>query len=302
MITYKKNKIIKRFKRSVVAIGNFDGLHLGHKKVLNQARKKAKENKCKFGVVTFEPLPVMFFNKKIKNHRINNIKQKIDQLKKLKVDFLKIIKFNKKFSNLSPNKFIENILYKNLNCKFIFVSKNFKFGKKRKGDIHKLKEKEKVFSYKTIITKPLKKTNKILSSTFIRSEISKGKVNVAKKLLGREWSIEGKVIKGEQRGRKIGFPTCNLKLNDYILPKLGVYSVSVLINKSKKKGIANIGYRPTFRGKSLILEVNIFGLNKNLYKKTIVVNFIKFIRPEKKFKNIRELKIQIKKDIKKTKN
>jgi len=302
MITYKKNKIIKRFKRSVVAIGNFDGLHLGHKKVLNQARKKAKENKCKFGVVTFEPLPVMFFNKKIKNHRINNIKQKIDQLKKLKVDFLKIIKFNKKFSNLSPNKFIENILYKNLNCKFIFVSKNFKFGKKRKGDIHKLKEKEKVFYYKTIITKPLKKTNKILSSTFIRSEISKGKVNVAKKLLGREWSIEGKVIKGEQRGRKIGFPTCNLKLNDYILPKLGVYSVSVLINKSKKKGIANIGYRPTFRGKSLILEVNIFGLNKNLYKKTIVVNFIKFIRPEKKFKNIRELKIQIKKDIKKAKN
>ena len=302
MITYKKNKIIKRFKRSVVAIGNFDGLHLGHKKVLNQARKKAKENKCKFGVVTFEPLPVMFFNKKIKNHRINNIKQKIDQLKKLKVDFLKIIKFNKKFSNLSPNKFIENILYKNLNCKFIFVSKNFKFGKKRKGDIHKLKEKEKVFYYKTIITKPLKKTNKILSSTFIRSEISKGKVNVAKKLLGREWSIEGKVIKGEQRGRKIGFPTCNLKLNDYILPKLGVYSVSVLINKSKKKGIANIGYRPTFRGKSLILEVNIFGLNKNLYKKTIVVNFIKFIRSEKKFKNIRELKIQIKKDIKKAKN
>ena len=302
MITYKKNKINKRFKRSVVAIGNFDGLHLGHKKVLNQARKKAKETKCKFGVVTFEPLPVMFFNKKIKNHRINNIKQKTDQLKKLKVDFLNIIKFNRKFSNLSPDKFIENILYKNLNCKFIFVSKNFKFGKKRKGDIHKLKEKEKVFSYKTIITKPLKKTNKILSSTFIRSEISKGKVNVAKKLLGREWSVEGKVIKGEQRGRKIGFPTCNLKLNDYILPKLGVYSVSVLINKSKKKGIANIGYRPTFRGKSLILEVNIFGLNKNLYKKTIVVNFIKFIRPEKKFKNIRELKIQIKKDIKKTKN
>ena len=302
MIIYNNSKINKRFKGSVVAIGNFDGLHLGHQKVLKQAKEKAKKNKLKFGIVTFEPVPVMFFNKKIKNHRINNIKQKTDQLKKLKVDFLNIIKFNRKFSNLSPDKFIENILYKNLNCKFIFVSKNFKFGKKRKGDIHKLKEKEKVFSYKTIITKPLKKTNKILSSTFIRSEISKGKVNVAKKLLGREWSVEGKVIKGEQRGRKIGFPTCNLKLNDYILPKLGVYSVSVLINKSKKKGIANIGYRPTFRGKSLILEVNIFGLNKNLYKKTIVVNFIKFIRPEKKFKNIRELKIQIKKDIKKTKN
>ena len=119
----------------------------------------------------------------------------------------------------------------------------------------------------------------------------------AKKLLNRFWCVEGKVVKGKQRGRKIGFPTCNIKLNSYTLPKLGVYSVWVKINNLKKRGIANIGYRPTFNGKSLLLEVNIFGIKKNLYKKILKISFIKFIRAEKKFKNISQLKAQIKKDI-----
>ena len=131
----------------------------------------------------------------------------------------------------------------------------------------------------------------------IRKNISKGKINVASKLLGRKWSIIGKVIKGKKRGRKIGFPTCNIDLKNYIVPKLGVYSVIVETKNFKKKGIANIGYRPTFNGSKLLLEVNIFGINLNLYKKTIKVIFIKFIRPEKKFKGFKELKQQIKKDI-----
>ena len=127
--------------------------------------------------------------------------------------------------------------------------------------------------------------------------IFKGQVSQVKKLLGRPWCVEGEVIKGKQRGRTIGFPTCNIKLNSYTLPKLGVYSVEVLINNSKKRGIANIGYRPTFNGKSLLLEVNIYGIKKNLYKEVLKISFIKFIRAEKKFKNINQLKAQIKKDI-----
>jgi riboflavin kinase/FMN adenylyltransferase len=116
-------------------------------------------------------------------------------------------------------------------------------------------------------------------------------------LLGRNWSIEGKVVKGNQRGRKIGFPTCNIRLNDYVLPKLGVYAVLVENNLFKKKGIANIGFRPTFNGKKLFLEVNIFGINLNLYNKMLKISFIKFIRREKKFKGVIQLKQQIKKDI-----
>lgn len=295
----KRDKIKKKFKRSVIAIGNFDGLHKGHKKVLKEAKQKAKKNKLSFGVITFEPVPVMFFNKNIKHHRINNLNQKISGLKEMKVDFINIIKFDKKFSNLNYIKFIQKIIYKKFNCKYIFISKNFKFGKNRKGNIFRLKKNESYYNFKTIISKPLKKNAKVLSSSIIRSEISKGNIHKANSFLGRPWTIEGKVIKGEKRGRIIGFPTCNIKLKDYVVPKLGVYSVIVFVNNAQKKGIANIGYRPTFNGKILLLEVNIFGLKKNLYNKNLKVSFVKFIRPEKKFNNIRELKIQIKKDIKK---
>ena len=165
------------------------------------------------------------------------------------------------------------------------------------GDVKTLIKLEKKYLYKTLVTDPLQKKKNIVSSSLIRKTINKGRVEEAGKLLGRPWCIEGKVIKGAQRGRKIGFPTCNIKLNSYTQPKLGVYSVWVQIDSLKKRGIANIGYRPTFNGKSLLLEVNIFGIKKNLYKKILKINFIKFIRTEKKFKNINQLKAQIKKDI-----
>ena len=297
MIIYRNLNIKKQHKNSIVAIGNFDGLHVGHQKVLKEARQRAKSKKLKFGLITFEPVPTMFFNKDIKNHRINNLNQKIYFLKKIKLDFLVIINFNKTFSNLSAESFVRKIIYDKLKCKYIFISRNFRFGKKRLGDINTLKNLEKKYLYKTLVTTPHKKKNKIISSSLIRKIIQKGKIKEVEKFLGRPWSVEGEVIKGEQRGRLIGFPTCNIKLNSYTIPKLGVYSVQVKVDNLKKKGIANIGYRPTFNGKTLLLEVNIFGLKRNLYKKTLKVSFINFIRSEKKFKNINQLKVQIKKDI-----
>ena len=302
MIVYKNLNIKKIHRNSVLAIGNFDGLHIGHQKVLKEARQKAKKKKLKFGLITFEPVPTMFFNKHIKNHRINSLNQKNYFLKKNKLDFLIIINFNKAFSNLSADNFIKKILFEKLKTKYIFVSRNFKFGKQRMGDVKTLIKLEKKYLYKTLITNPLQKKKKIVSSSLIRKTINKGRVEEAGKLLGRSWSIEGKVIKGAQRGRKIGFPTCNIKLNTYTQPKLGVYSVWVQIDSLKKRGIANIGYRPTFNGKSLLLEVNIFGIKKNLYKKILKISFIKFIRAEKKFKNINQLKNQIIKDIVSAKN
>ena len=301
MIIYKNLNIKKKHKGSVIAIGNFDGLHIGHQKVLKEARQKAINRKLKFGLVTFEPVPTMFFNKNIKNHRINSFNQKIYFLKKIKLDFLIVINFNKAFSNLSAENFVTKILFEKLKSKYIFISKNFRFGRKRLGDIKTLKNFEKKYSYKILVTTPYKKKDKIVSSSLIRKIIQKGKIQEAEKLLGRPWSVEGEVIKGEQRGRIIGFPTCNIELNSYTLPKLGVYSVWVQINNLKKRGIANIGYRPTFNGKSLLLEVNIFGIKRNLYKKILKISFIKFIRAEKKFKDIKQLKSQIKKDIRSAK-
>ena len=301
MKIYNNPNLDKKHCNGVIAIGNFDGLHLGHQKVIKEAKQKAKKNKIPFGVMTFEPVPVMFFNNKIKNHRINSLEQKKTQLGKFKLDFLIIVKFNKNFSSQSAEEFIKEIIFKKSKCKYLYVSKNFKFGFKRQGNIKTLKKFEKKYNFKNIVTEPFKKNNKIISSTFLRKKIRLGKIEEVNRLLNRSWSIVGKVLKGERRGRKIGFPTCNLKLSDYVVPKLGVYAVKVKSKNFYKNGIANIGYRPTFNGQNLLLETNIFGINKNLYNKVISVNFKKFIRPEKKFRNLKYLKKQIKFDIKKAK-
>ena len=302
MKIYNNTYLKKKHQKGVLAIGNFDGIHLGHLKVIKEAKKKAIKNKLPFGIMTFEPVPVMFFDKRIKNHRINSLDQKINQFKKLKINFLMIIRFNKKFSKLKAEEFIEQIIFKKTKCKYLYVSKNFKFGFKRKGNIKILKKFEKKFNYKNLITKPFKKKSKLISSTLIRKKIREGKIVEVNKLLNRSWAVDGKVIKGNKRGRKIGFPTCNIKMGNYVIPRLGVYVVKVKTNDINNYGIANIGYRPTINGQSLLLETNIFGINKNLYNKVLSVSFKKFIRAEKKFKNLEYLKEQIKIDIKKAKN
>ena len=286
------------YRDSVIAIGNFDGIHVGHKKVLQSALKKAKEANKKFGLLTFEPIPVMYFNKKIINHRIDSLSQKLLNLKKEKLDFIIVQKFNKKFSKINYKEFISKILFKKIGCKYIYVSKNFKFGNKREGNVKHLIANEKKYSYRTVVTSAVKQNKKTISSTKIRELIKNGNISQANKLLNRKWEVSGKVIRGSKRGRKIGFPTCNILMKNYVLPKLGVYAVNVKINKILKKELQMSAIDQLLKGKKLLLEVNIFGIKKNLYNKRINVIFNKFIRPEKKFKGILQLKDQIKKDIK----
>ena len=300
---YKNFSILDKHKNSILLIGNFDGLHIGHQKLFKLAKKYKKKFKIKIGVLTFDPIPKMFFNKKLKNFKISNLNQKINSFEKFKIDFVVIKKFDKKFSKINYIKFIDNILSKKLGPKYIFVSNNFRFGNKREGNVNKLKLFEKKYNFKIINPKPLKKKTKIISSTLIRKLISNGKINIVNRYLDRNWSINGKVSVGRKMGRKIGFPTCNIKLNDYVIPKLGVYAVNILINKNKKllRGIANLGYRPTFNQKEILLEVHIFNFSRNLYNKHLTIEFIDFIRKEKKFKNINQLKKQINLDIVKAK-
>jgi len=300
---YKNFSISKNHKNSILLIGNFDGLHIGHQKLFNFANKYKKKYKIKIGVLTFDPIPKMFFNKKLKNFKISNLNQKINSFEKFKIDFVIIKKFDKKFSKINYIKFIDNILSKKLRPKYIFVSNNFRFGNKREGNVNKLKFFEKKYNFKIINPKPLKKKTKIISSTLIRKLISNGKINIVNKYLDRNWSIDGKVSVGRKMGRKIGFPTCNIKLNDYVIAKPGVYAVNILIKKNKKllRGIANLGYRPTFNQKKILLEVHIFNFSRNLYNKHLTIEFIDFIRKEKKFKNINQLKKQINLDIRKAK-
>jgi riboflavin kinase/FMN adenylyltransferase len=286
-------------KKSIILIGNFDGLHLGHQKLFRLAKKYKKKFSLKIGVMTFNPMPKMYFNKEIKNFRISNQKQKINLLNKLNVDFVIMKKFDKKFSKIKSIDFIKNILSKKLNARFIFVSNNFRFGNKREGDVKQLIKYEDQFNYKIIKPKPLLTKKKIVSSTLIRNYLQNGKLKKVNKLLNREWSIEGKVQRGRQVGKKIGFPTANIDIKDYILGCPGVYVIKAKLIKSSKylKGIANLGYRPTFSGKKILLEVHLFNFSGNLYNKYLTVEFLRFIRKEKKFKNIDQLKKQIKADL-----
>ena len=300
MVKHYTNFNIKKLHRgSIILIGNFDGLHLGHQKLFQLAQSYKKKYNLKIGVVNFDPMPKMFFNKKLKNFRLSNIDQKIKLLSNLKVDFVITKKFDKKFSKTKALNFISQILNKKLSSKFIFVSNNFRFGNKREGNVKLLKKYEQLFHYKVVKPEPLIKNRKIVSSSLIRNLLEKGLLSKANNLLKRNWTIQGEVKKGRQVGKKIGFPTCNIDIGDYVLAKPGVYAVKVLRKNSKKylKGIANLGYRPTFNQKKILLEVHLFNFSGNLYNKLLSVEFLKFIRKEKKFKNVNQLRAQIKKDL-----
>jgi riboflavin kinase/FMN adenylyltransferase len=300
MKLYKNFNISKKHKESIILIGNFDGVHMGHQKLFKLASNYKKKFNLNIGVLTFEPMPKMFFNKDIKNFRISSINQKNIILKKIGVDFIITKKFDKKFSKIKSDFFIKEILSKKLEAKYIFVSNNFKFGNKREGDVNQLIKNEKIYDYKIIKPKPLILSQKVISSTYIRSLLEKGNLKKTNKLLGRNWSIEGIVQKGRQQGKKIGFPTCNIDIKDYIIATPGVYAVKVYKKNSKKplKAIANLGYRPTFNQKKILLEVHIFNFSGNLYNKYLSVEFIKFIRKEKKFNNVNQLRKQIQSDLK----
>ena len=299
MRIFKNTNISKVYKGSAIAIGNFDGVHIGHQKVFKQAKKYAKKNKIKFGILTFSPLPLMFFNRNIKNYRLVSNKQKFKLFKKYGANFVINIKFNKVFSKIKAEKFISKILFERINPSLIFVSNNFRFGNKRKGNVRLLKKLGKKYSYRLINTEAFRYKGKIVSSTLIRKSLQNGYLDLANILLSRTWFIEGVVKRGKKLGKKLGYPTCNINIKNYVLPKIGIYTAKVLIGKNKItfNGVAYLGYRPTFGGKEIVLEVNIFGIKKNLYRKILRVYFLKFIRGEQKFRNKPSLMRQMNKDV-----
>ena len=296
---YKNFKIKNLHKNSIILIGNFDGIHSGHQKLFNIAKTYKKKYSSKIGVLTFEPMPKMYFNNNLKNFRISSLRQKVNDFAKLKVDFVVEKKFDKNFSKTKSISFIKEIIGSKLKPKFIFVSNNFRFGNKREGDVKELIKYEKKYNYKIIKPQPSLTKKKVISSSLIRKYLQIGKLKDANELLKRNWSIVGRVQKGKQLGKKIGFPTANIDIKDYILAKPGVYAVRAQKQKSSNyiKGIANLGYRPTFNGKKILLEVHLFNFSGNLYNKYLTVEFLKFIRSEKKFKSVEQLKKQIKIDL-----
>jgi len=283
---------LKITNNSILVIGNFDGLHKGHFSILNEAIEVARQNKLKLGLLTFDPNPKEFFSKD-NNFKIISLIEKQKILSKMKLDFLIILKFNKSLRNLTAENFINKILKKQINPSKIIIGKEFKFGRNRMGSPSLLK---KYFSIKIASQKRI--GSKKISSSEIRKLISMGNISEVKKLLGRYWSVYGKVVSGDKIGRKIGYRTANIFLNDCILPRRGVYVTRLYLNKNFFDGISNFGIAPTFGRKNKdVLETHLFTPVKNLYKKNVSIEFLKFLRKENKFKSKKNLLDQIKKDI-----
>ncbi|CAL4320016.1 Bifunctional riboflavin kinase/FMN adenylyltransferase [Buchnera aphidicola (Protaphis terricola)] len=287
---------------SVVSIGNFDGVHLGHQKLLSTVYKIGTENNMLKIIILFEPQPLEFFNNKNPPKRITKFFQKIKYIELYKIDIVICIKFNKFFSNLNPKEFVKKILIKKLNIKFIISGEDFKFGSKRNGNISFLEKISKKYNFSIIKIKSIYKNNIKVSSTNIRKYLLKNDIESAKLLLGRRFSIIGRVIYGKQIGRKLGFPTANIKLNNNISINNGVYAVKVnyFLEKKIYLGICNIGIKPSFNNIKInkLLEVHLFNTDIDLYEKKIEIFLYKKIRNEYFFTSQEKLKKQIFEDVK----
>jgi len=292
-----------KIKNLCLCIGNFDGIHLGHQYLIKKIIKNVQSNKLKSSMLTFVPHPKVYFKRTNDNFNIMTNDDKKNILNLLGIEHYIEYKFNKKLSSLDAKSFIEKILVQQLNIKKIVVGKDFRFGKDRKGDTKLLKKLSSKYGYKLLVIGDVKnkKTNIKFSSSTIRRHIYEGSFEKVSQALGRNWFMRGKIIKGNQKARLINFPTANMKPANHILPKKGVYCVSIKFMGYSYKGVANFGERPTVKGVNLLLETHIFEFTQNIYGKELTVEFLTFIRPEKKFKDFKSLTNQIKKDVIKAK-
>ena len=298
IIKYSKNIILPNKKR-YIALGVFDGVHLGHQKLIKLTVDKAKKNDGISMVVNFDPHPDIIINPESNVFLLTTLEERISLIKDLGVDVFLIIKFNKVMSKMPPEDFISKILVDSLQAKELFVGFNYKFGFQGKGNPDILREYSKFYKFKTNILKPITANNTIISSTRIKDYIKSGEIKKAKKLLGHAITISGRVISGKGRGRKLlNFATANIETpSDKILPVNGVYLVEIKIDNKKYYGLVNIGIKPTFKESERTIEVHIINFNKKIYNKKVVVNILKKIREEKYFKHPSLLKKQIEDDI-----
>lgn len=285
-----------------LAIGNFDGLHKGHQAVIERMKLEAKNNQLTSAVMIFEPQPLEFFSKDHSPARIYSIRDKLQALEVSGVELVFCMRFNKEFASMSAKQFVQELLVEKLGVKSVTVGTLFNFGKGGMYTIEDIRQIGEKFGMKAQAIDRVNLNGERVSSTLIRSYLQLGKLDLAKEALGRYYSMSGKVVRGNQIGRKLGFPTANVNMNRLVSPLRGVYAVAILLGGKLFKGMANIGYRPTVvQGqKKSILEVNIFDFNKDIYGENIVVFFIKKMRDEMKFSSINELQEKLLQDKKNT--
>lgn len=294
------HKIKHKLKNPVVTVGTFDGVHLGHQKIMNTLVNRAKTIGGVSVVITYHPHPLEILNNRHFPYLLTEKIKKEDFLKEIGIDYVLWLDFDEQLANLSSEDFIKKYFVEMLASKEIIIGYDWHFGKNRKGDYHLLKKYEKIYGYKTDIVKEVRRGNEIVSSTKIREYIRDGKIEAAQKMLGRNYSILGKIVQGDKIGRQLGFPTTNLEPIEprKLLPEYGVYLTKVKFHHKYLWGVTNIGRKPTIQKntRKKFIETYIFDFNEDIYSEEIELIFIRKIRKEKEFANREELIEQIKFD------
>lgn len=293
--------IVIPLKNAVLTIGNFDGVHIGHQALLHTVVEKAAAINGTSVVLTFHPHPVRVLRKNDHPPLITMPEQKNELIERAGIDVLIQIPFTLEFASISARTFIEELLVRRIGMKALVIGNDYTFGRNREGNIDLLHQWSSKFNYEVLVVdwiQPANRSARRISSTRVRELVMAGRMNEAKKLLGRYYQIRGVVATGRNRGgRLLGFPTANINLQDELCPKQGIYAVTVEHGGQNHKGVANIGYSPTFDDHIFTVEVHILDFKKNIYGDPIRVNFIERLRDEIKFKSINALADQIRMDI-----
>lgn len=294
------HKIKHKLKNPVVTVGTFDGVHLGHQKIMHKLVERAKQLDGVSVVITYHPHPLEILNNRKYPYLLTEKEKKESILKELGVDYVLWLDFDNNLANLPAEEFIKEYFVNQLQAKEIIVGYDWHFGKNREGDYHLLQKQAHLYGYKVDMVREVKIDGEIVSSTKIRDYIRNGKVDKANTMLGRPYSILGKVVGGDKLGRKLGFPTTNLvpKEERKLLPQCGVYLTKTSYNKQNLWGLTYIGKKPTIKldNKKKFIETYIFDFNKNIYAEDIELFFVKWVREDRKFSSTDELIQQIRKD------
>jgi len=292
-----------RHKNCVATIGNFDGVHLGHQKIIRQLEDRAHTLQLPTTVIIFEPQPQEFFIPHEAPARLTRLREKLLALRRYDVDRVLCLRFTEMFAKFSAQDFIQHILVEGLGVKHLVVGDDFHFGHQRQGNFQTLLEAGQQYNFNVESQHTFIFEKKRVSSTSIRQVLSEGNIEYAATLLGRPFSLCGRVRHGQKLGRTIGFPTANIFLHRHISPLQGVYAVKMHgVANIPVNGVANLGMRPTVNGKQLLLEVHLFNFNQSIYGVDVEVEFVTKLRDEKKFNSFEELKTQIYQDVDKARS
>ena len=297
---YNYTQLNNSTKSNYIALGFFDGIHLGHQALLYRCKQKAKKDQALSSVILFNPHPEKIIHQMKHFFLLTPLKEKIQFIKQTGIDQIILIHFNKIFQKISAENFVGRVLSKHLNMKAVFLGYNYHFGYKKRGDIHLIEQLSNVYHYQYLILNPVLSNNEHISSTRIKKLLNNGCIEKANQMLGYYYQLSGKVIQGDHRGGPVlSFPTANIQIHPKkLIPHNGIYLAKTRINDHAYQGLVNIGFKPTFypNQKNKTIEMNIFDFNQDIYGKTIHIELLKKIRNEKKFSSTQQLKSQMMQD------